>query len=683
MSAPICFVDAIEIRFAEKGSRRRLNQLGSKKDHDFVQSFLVQLSSRILSVAPAPFLRDKLRTGLNQAIKADELVAPRASLMDAPASSKRDAEQSVLNEFFREVEGFLNRQDYDFALPQEVTQVYGVEVCSRFLFCHRFIDHEGNLRIRLHLLEKQRLLSERILEKLRPISGPPNDDIARELTQRLGPMLADIDTAFTKGVSSWVSWPETEKRGQASNSVRQWDLGDLFAPFLKISTQQLPPALLIPVHVGGLPWLALIGFCPEAAEERRDWGYSLYRDLLPYLTTTIRQMAERAYLEALRIDVRGLIDVRCKSPDKASRALRQLTTVFPYPEIALLPQHNITDDDEGVPFSWFKTPIRLTIKPNTEIGGNSSRVKYRLIGVKAIRGGFEAALSEAEANRASVLAAEIGESRAWAHDVTNSTVPPIEHLSKALGAGTLREDDRTDIRLALQWNVFLHCAATVRDQVAGRSGSGGVRRPAKKFLALAPRDRMTLVELVLLYLLACHRDANEKYFKLVIYRSGRIVAVSAANIADRLDRFVRKHDGGRSRLGGDLAAFGSELVAWPMAFLREIVQNITTQQGSGLSQPTQPEKIAFSFLWKLRRGSSLLLTTQRQLTRAPWNFGEAGLSPGLLKTNMVYGKSGAGFAQVERRELTHQPVRNKASINISQRYLVTYGLDVRFLSWRA
>ena len=109
----------------------------------------------------------------------------------------------------------------------------------------------------------------------------------------------------------------------------------------------------IPVHVAGVPWLALFTFTRKVPQDDREaWGrnYHIYRDVVPRITSQIRYGARQIYLQlvadkftarlhrsklgALPIDalIRGV-----------SRDWQEINQVYPYARLRL----NVATDESS------------------------------------------------------------------------------------------------------------------------------------------------------------------------------------------------------------------------------------------------------------------------------------------------------------------------------------------------
>jgi len=172
------------------------------------------------------------------------------------------------------------------------------------------------------------------------------DEVCKRLEIPLGTNSRSIaDSVFCSGLIDFSA----EMAGEGRDASSEPSLNDMLRREMEqcIYSQitASPHVFYIPVHVSGVPWLALFTLSPLPSRKTGDslsWAhnYQVYRSLIPQITTRLRAGARQAYLqlvgEALYRNLDGsdghaLID-------RVNREWLLLTYVYPFSRLELLPQ---------------------------------------------------------------------------------------------------------------------------------------------------------------------------------------------------------------------------------------------------------------------------------------------------------------------------------------------------------
>jgi hypothetical protein len=342
---------------------RVLRPLGGAEEPDVARSaiaradqFLVDLAATLSQTGSngefGP-LCDRLMKGLEKAAAGSRPPAP------APASPGVTDEEAAnqLGEVMEKIDTFLTAGNHRYGLEWMSEDLN----CPRFLFFHRFIGSDSLPAIRLHLLKSQRQCLKRLLGAGR---GETFEDQARCV---LNARRWRIDDSFGSGVSGWVRWPwqrrSTSEEAAQARPVREALVALAYGS--GAGDAELASALVVPIHVDGTPWLALAGIFPRDGADGPSWAPTFYRDLLPYLTTTVRSLAERAYLHRARALARNAIQDGRTSLEQATDALSSLAATFPYDRLILSPasagdRHKLTWRGESAALNVASLPLGHT-----------------------------------------------------------------------------------------------------------------------------------------------------------------------------------------------------------------------------------------------------------------------------------------------------------------------------------
>jgi signal transduction histidine kinase len=124
------------------------------------------------------------------------------------------------------------------------------------------------------------------------------------------------------------------------------------------SISDQPNVFMVPIHVSGIPWLALFTLTPrqrvdEDDSERWMHNYQVYRTLIPGIAGRLRVGAKRAYIRAVTSALTSELD-QGNERTMAARlnlAWRRLSMVYPFtpPRVASAPLTNCVGEELPLP----------------------------------------------------------------------------------------------------------------------------------------------------------------------------------------------------------------------------------------------------------------------------------------------------------------------------------------------
>lgn len=322
-------------------------------------------------------LLDGLRAASGSSANDEVSVSRKGCGVGAEEASRQ------LKDFFDHLETFLNKGDYHFELPGTM------EPCPRFLLFHRFVGPNDFPTIRLHLLKSQSAcLMATLSEGSSDLVEQRLGQIETSLTEAFGTAHWNIENSFSSGVTSWVDWPWRNRSGELLNAVgvARTAIDALVGGSLGDSS-----ALVVPIHVNGLPWLALAGIFPGSEPRGSTWAGDFYRGLLPYLTTTVRELAERMYLREVRNRAKLALEAGVESLDELNNELASLTATYPYPRVAL---SKVSDRKE---FDWRGESVAFADPPLSPLAIGVSPVTYTLLNSNEVVAALRNAQAEVDA----------------------------------------------------------------------------------------------------------------------------------------------------------------------------------------------------------------------------------------------------------------------------------------------
>jgi hypothetical protein len=169
-----------------------------------------------------------------------------------------------------------------------------------------------------------------------------DDQLAAQIQTPLGPSARSIaDSVFCSGVIDFSDEVAGKGRDLAGDSIADGLRHSAEENVYKRITAQ-PNTFYIPVHVSGVPWLALFTLSPRpsvGSNAAYTWShnYHIYREVVPKVADIIRRGTRRVYLEFLAMTLRdhfGTRELRLFIA-KVNAAWAQLTYLLPFPQATL------------------------------------------------------------------------------------------------------------------------------------------------------------------------------------------------------------------------------------------------------------------------------------------------------------------------------------------------------------
>jgi hypothetical protein len=433
----------------------------------------------------------------------------------------------------------------------------------------------------------------------------------------------------------------------------------------------------VPVHVGGTPWIALLSMnTDEGAINSHFWRhiFQFYGAIVPVLAANIRRAARRAYADAV---TRTVADCLATAEQRNIRAinenLQRLCAFFPFQLVQVEKQADCDEDDEPRARKLEGAPLAVNLHANPYSTFATPLTFDRFTHEEALNA-CDVAFEEHERR---TLQMSRDNATTWAHEISNAVLPALSALQHGLGKGANREVE-DDIKSAMHWLLFMGATARVRNAIGkhiAASGANDTPTPeGQSIWALPAEAQRRAIEASLHFLLRSQaRILGEDTPLLANSHALFVEGLQDDAEMEELAAIVAKYDQSNAEpLDRDIAIFHSDIVSWPMALLRELVQNIRLDNPTGR---TSQRRIEFSFEWVEPEDASvrtILRTCQRQIEDRRWeDFGE--LPDGIQRANLVYGREGAKFGEISAVSLCQTPIGDGG------RYEIEYILDVKFL----
>jgi len=163
-----------------------------------------------------------------------------------------------------------------------------------------------------------------------------------DLERPLGPSARSIaDSVFASGIIDFSSEEPGVGRDDSGREKSSFDVRR-HAAEQRVYGQVVEPAQVfyIPVHIGGVPWLALFTLSKKE-ETNLSWAHNfrLYRTLIPRINERLRAGVKRVYLHLAGEKLSEALEHKDSSSllDRVNRAWEQLTYVYPHKGIRIVP----------------------------------------------------------------------------------------------------------------------------------------------------------------------------------------------------------------------------------------------------------------------------------------------------------------------------------------------------------
>ena len=248
------------------------------------------------------------------------------------------------------------------------------------------------------------------------------------------------------------------------------------------NANELRSTLLVPIHVGGYPWLCL-GLRYLASQNTFQHNYWFYRDAIPTLSDRIREHARDAFFDVLVAAFRASL-----SPNRLNRinaAWSDASMVYPFSRYILKEHGNDhryhTSNHFCITFGTHS--VRVEEQQNAHLTHETLTLPQTLL-----QNRLEAEISAVEHG---VFSARTDLARAWAHEVKNRLRQPIAYL-KSL---SFHPDKKTSVEPRIAHTTLLNLSAF---SIALKH----ILQPSTSRTEIAEID-CALVDNVLQYLVCC------------------------------------------------------------------------------------------------------------------------------------------------------------------------------------
>lgn len=251
--------------------------------------------------------------------------------------------------------------------------------------------------------------------------------------------------------------------------------------------------------------------------------------------------------------------------------------------------------------------------------------------------------------------AQLGQARAWAHDVKNFTSAIHGSLESAAAAfpEAAEDEDSRALRDATEGVVILNSVA-VAIHTALSARSGVALNNDRQLQRLPAAVGCKLVCLAFQYLLRYHRrwyqEYNERFYLISTgpeEGTQDVVQALAAVLS------VQESDHYGDETSRTKTVLSDPRVVWAVALLREVVWNINFKYRVG-DRPT----IHVEYSCEQRGRQVVLTVSQKWLEKTNWleSWGTLGLPEGLKSANDLYGDNGVRLGHIALIRSTAEPL---------------------------
>ena len=580
------------------------------------------------------------------------IIKLQPSPSDEPFSQTEDSQTTditLLDRFFQEVDRFLESAVADYmlgsreALTGEPRPNRDLQL-PRVLTLLRFLGADSPLHC---------LLTPHQAEYFSKQSGlPPYPDGKRTVEACLTQPGWDIEDVFERGVSAWIRWPWQQDGRQQPHPLNLacanlFDAigGDLYEDGNRHS--MAPQIFAIPVHVGGKPWVTLLfAFLDDEVDTAR-LIYRLYRDQAPILLQRIRSLARDEYLRLVSEFAydhfrNNGIDGPVSNFTDLSIQVAKLHPLFPFQRwiISVAPENmapRISDDGTAAASSQ----VAVSLHPEDRLKVQE-RIQYQHLTasevLETILSARRQATEEINAEREKSTQVSLIQAGSWAHDVKNWAGPIISYLRR--GIDREEEDWEDCLRRAQIGTHILAKSAQARSDIHRFQSKPGEPQPAASFAQL-PNAAARAVVLGVLNLLLYYRSDIELAKSpgirdTIIWTPKVTLDETIGSLSDILG--IAKFD----RQDALLEIIGRDEVIWPLALLREPIQNIRIDNAVPEIPPDKQRRIDLAYDIKDAPHGLTLSVSQIQWEAAMWE----GTPRGIVEANALYGPEGGNIGLI-------------------------------------
>jgi hypothetical protein len=313
---------------------------------------------------------------------------PDDDLVDLMAGLDRALKGTARHMFFDAIQGELEQT------PQADAKLERKKLKAPRVFFLRSAPSAPNGR-HLHMLASQVAYFDQYWRNLHGGETAPGSgaSLLREALDRQGAW-PTLDAVMQRGVAAWIELPDLS-RGEHSDlaSAAATRMFDAMALGKERADGAASPALCIPIHVAGLPWLTMMLMFPDMAPEKRGAAaWFFYRDVGSYLNNSIRKIALRTYEDRLWRRLLEFFETETLEPRRLNERLEALTFSLPYPAWKFqigsgATEHDVLDLDGGKTLRAISTVTR-SAEDGLRIdlyGYTREELKDRVVSAKAFQ----------------------------------------------------------------------------------------------------------------------------------------------------------------------------------------------------------------------------------------------------------------------------------------------------------
>lgn len=272
----------------------------------------------------------------------------------------RSQADRALEGFFEELQQLFLHQDYNVNFEDIALADGLVPMSPRLLFSHYFVNQDKQTELRLHLLHGQRAALERSRRFRRAIASAKRTNEGDYRNATLHKIFPGLKAAAASGIATWLESAHFSDRKRRE----PWR------------------ALILPIHVQGLPWLIVsVLFTPREklladAATREEWAQHFYMHFFPQVIATVRQLADDSYLREVEKLAKQVLKEEEHQPLMLEAALAPLTAVFPYSDIQLEPWNSGSHHKK---IEWQGHAIACHPRPNHGHARGRRWIPYRTL----------------------------------------------------------------------------------------------------------------------------------------------------------------------------------------------------------------------------------------------------------------------------------------------------------------
>jgi hypothetical protein len=331
-----------------------------KKKRALLKVTFAHLRKPLAPVAEEQTFLSFFRDGFRKAVSA------RGAFSAAPRASWGHTQHGPpeLERMMSDIEINLKSTDHNlfFFEPsaEDRTRTGGtITPAPRIFFSHCYVDERGAKKWRVHALSSQIDYLAEALGYANAQEGAANSGFVRFPGRMIERAFSTLPDACASGVASWIDG-DPAAWGSGTTAESQWR------------------ALVLPIHVQGVPWIAVTAvFLPleniPAGFAIDQWAMSIYSQLFPQIIAGIRQLADIFFLRRvteIALETRKDSDA---TPQTLVLALEPIYRVFPHRRIRFVKG---SDYHDGV---WNGCKVPISFVPNDILGTGDEPIDYGML----------------------------------------------------------------------------------------------------------------------------------------------------------------------------------------------------------------------------------------------------------------------------------------------------------------